>query len=251
MYLLREGSHNSNEPYMVTIPQPETNYLEKQTLFFPEIGVAKWFFESGIAERGLINWIMENFIKEDTIMIDIGAHVGTYSWIPAKVAKHVYSFECNPKIFCYLAANIALHRLEDKITPYQFALGNKEGTIDYLLRSEDGGGNGVKVLSDNDNNVKKIKIQMKTLDSFELNNIGFIKMDVEGFEKEVLMGALETLKRSNYPNILFECWGEWKEREGVPAIKIKKELFEYLESLGYKIIQVGGAQDMFLAEHKK
>ena len=144
MYLLREGSHNSDEPYMVTIPQPETNYLEKQTLFFPEIGVAKWFFESGIAERGLINWIMENFIKEDTIMIDIGAHVGTYSWIPAKVAKHVYSFECNPKIFCYLAANIALHRLEDKITPYQFALGNKEGTIDYLLRSVDGGGNGVR-----------------------------------------------------------------------------------------------------------
>ena len=92
---------------------------------------------------------------------------------------------------------------------------------------------------------------MKTLDSFELNNIGFIKMDVEGFEKEVLMGAIQTLKRSNYPNILFECWGEWKEREGVPAIKIKKELFEYLESFGYKIIQVGGAQDMFLAEHKK
>ena len=49
-------------------------------------------------------------------------------------------------------------------------------------------------------------------------------MDVEGFEKEVLMGALQTLKRCNYPNILFECWGEWKEREGVPAIKIKKEL---------------------------
>jgi hypothetical protein len=88
---------------------------------------------------------------------------------------------------------------------------------------------------------------MRRLDSFGLKDIGFIKIDVEGFEKEVLLGALETLKENNYPKILFESWGDWKEREGVPARAIREDLFRFLESLNYKIIQISGATDMYLA----
>jgi hypothetical protein len=90
---------------------------------------------------------------------------------------------------------------------------------------------------------------MKTLDSFQFENVSFIKIDVEGFEKEVLMGAVDTLRRNNYPKILFESWGNWKEKEGVPADQIRKELFVYLEGLGYKVMGVSGVRDMYLATH--
>ena len=250
MFLLCEGSHNTASPYFITLPPKSSdNAKDNQFLFFPERSVAKWFYESGLAEKQLIHWVFDNFISPDANFIDIGAHVGTYTWTCGKKAKHTYAFECSPKTFCYLAANIALHQLEDRVTPFQFALGNEEKMMDYYIRSEDGGGNGIKELCVADSQCKKRSVYMKTLDSFQFENVGFIKIDVEGFEKEVLMGSLETLRRNNYPKILFESWGNWKEKEGVPADQIRKELFVYLEGLGYKVMGVSGVRDMYLATH--
>ena len=249
MFFLREGSHTTSTPYFITLPENTNKHDIKQNqfMFFPERDVAQWFYESGFAEKSLIHWVLDTFISPDSNFIDIGAHVGTYSWTCGKKAKHTYAFECGPKTFCYLAANIALHQLEDKVSPFPNALGNEEKTIDYYIRSEDGGGNGVKELSHEDSKHKKVKIFMKTLDSFHFENVGFIKIDVEGFEKEVLMGGLDTLRRNNFPKILFESWGSWKEKEGVPADAIRNDLFRFLEGIGYTIISVSGAQDMYLA----
>jgi len=213
------------------------------TLFFPEKKTADWFYSSGIPEINLIEWTRDNLVSPDKVFLDIGAHVGTYSWICGQRALHTYSFECNPRVFCYLAANIALHGMEEKITPYSYALGNETKTIDYYIRSEDGGGNGVKALNSEDTHHKRIPVEMRTLDSFHFENVGCIKIDVEGFEKEVLMGATETLRRWK-PALLFESWGSWKEN--IPP-RLQMELFDYIRSLGYTINPVQGAQDMYLA----
>ena len=252
MYLLGEDSLSSEDPLFLRLPSPKSNadYKEKQIMFFPEYSVAKWFFEKGIAEKALIHWITDNFIDSGKMFLDIGAHVGTYAWTCGKKALHTYAFEFSPTTFCYLAANIALQNMEEKISPLPFALGNKEGIMDYIIRSKDGGGNGCKHLSATDNNCRKIPIPVRTLDSFQLDNVGFIKIDVEGFEKEVLEGAVETLKRNNYPKIVFESWGDWKESEGVPAKQLRLDVIAFLESLGYRVDQIGGCQDMFLAAHK-
>ena len=69
---------------------------------------------------------------------------------------------------------------------------------------------------------------------------------MEGHEKEVLEGSIETIKRNNYPKILFESWDEHQENNKFPAIKLRKELFDFIMSLGYNIIKIG--QDMYLAE---
>jgi hypothetical protein len=88
---------------------------------------------------------------------------------------------------------------------------------------------------------------MKTLDSFGLTNIGFIKIDVEGHEECVLRGAVKTLEANGWPKILFESWPE--RCSDVPAKEIRKSLFDFLGSLGYKIVQVHcGTDDMFIAE---
>ena len=219
----------------------------RKTLLFPEHGIAKWFYESGIAEKTVIEWAGRTFGHPDKIFLDIGAHVGTYAWSIGSQFKHTYAFECNPKVFCYLAANIALHDLTDAITPVHVGLGDKPGRLPLIVRSEDGGGNGVKILTDRDVGGKEVEI--RTLDSYGLTDIGFIKIDVEGFEKEVLLGARGTLKASGYPPILFESWGQWKEKEGVPAMQIRTELFETFIEVGYRLEPVDGAQDTFLATH--
>jgi FkbM family methyltransferase len=250
MYLLKEGSVKA-EKIFVTLPSVSPNIKENQPLFFPEETTAIWFYQEGMAEKKLIEWVYENMITSDKAFIDIGAHVGTYTWTCGKKASHTYSFECSPKTFCYLAANVALHRLEYQVSLFNVALGNEEKEVEYIIRSEDGGGNGIKTLSSTDQYFKRVNTPMRTLDSYHLEQIGFIKIDVEGFEKEVLEGARETLERNNYPPILFESWGPYKELEGVPSRQLRMELFTLLDKMGYEIIHFVDVIDIFLAKYKR
>jgi FkbM family methyltransferase len=167
----------------------------------------------------------------------------------------VHSFECSPKSFNYLCANIALHDQHYVVKPYNVALSDKEGMVKYYIRDPlDGGGNGISGF-DNDihTNVPTIDVPAKTLDSFHLTNIHFIKMDVEGHEEFVLRGGIQTLEENNYPCILFESWPDrYEDQRGIPAKKIRKSLFDFFQSLEYKVIQIhGGTDDMFLAERSR
>ena len=67
------------------------------------------------------------------------------------------------------------------------------------------------------------------------------KIDVEGLEMAVIKGGLETIKANNYPPIIFETWSimDWYQER-------RKELLEYVESLGYHITAVG---DNCIAQH--
>ena len=62
-------------------------------------------------------------------------------------------------------------------------------------------------------------------------------MDVEENEYFVILGAIETLKSSNYPKILFEC----NNKES------NKNLFDCLENIGYNILNLNGVSNMYLA----
>lgn len=243
MFLLKENGEKATPHFQTIVNDSNKDGI---MLFFPELSVAKWFASSGMAERNVIYWCADTFVKPHQTFLDIGAHVGTYTLVCAPRAKHTYSFECSPKTFCYLAANIALHGLEERVSPLPYALGATSGTIDYIVRSEDGGGNGIKVLNDADANLRKIPLSVRTLDSFELTDIGFIKIDVEGAEIDVLKGAAQTLKDNNYPPILFESWGDWKT-DVSPSIRA--DLFAHFQSIGYTLQEINGARDTFLATH--
>jgi hypothetical protein len=66
------------------------------------------------------------------------------------------------------------------------------------------------------------------------NDIRLIKVDVEGHELEALKGGIETIKRNNYPPIIFEAWTwkSWYQEK-------RTALFDYLHGHGYNIIELG------------
>lgn len=240
MLYLREASLVTTDPVLQA--------LRKDGLLFPDIpDIARDFAIHGSYEQNLIAWVA-SLVDSSTVFLDIGAHVGTYSLGVAPHCAAVHSFECSPKTFNYLCANIALRDLYAKITPHRYALGSEAGTLPYYMHSPDGGGNSCLSFDRASNHVN---VEVRTLDSFHLENVGFIKIDVEGFEIEVLKGAVETLKSNNYPRILFESWRPEREAEGLPAIRLRTELFAYLEDeLGYTIHPVRNWDEMFIAEHK-
>ena len=245
MYLIRSRSLHTADPLFMRIPTGQ------KTFFIPMAKTAKDYANTGLYEEGYIDWAVQNFAKEDKAFLDIGAHIGHYTISFAPRVKQVHAFECSPKSFNYLCANIALHDLHYRVKTYNVALSDKETTVDYFIRSpEDGGGNGIsKFEKDERNKTPSIPLSAKPLDTFGLTNLNFIKLDVEGHEEFVLRGGVKTLEENDYPKLLFESWAERIESEGVPARELRKSLFGFLESLEYKIVQVRGCtDDMFLAE---
>ncbi len=242
MFLIQEGSYSSENPVYEKIP------FGKGMMFIPEARVAKDYFFNAFYERSYVDWAFENFVKPEHNVIDIGAHIGWYTVKLAERAKHVYAFECSPKSFNYLCANIALSEKDYEVTKYNCALSNEEGTVDYYIRDpKDGGGNGIsKFEYDTIHATPHIEVPSRTLDSFNLTNVNFIKIDVEGHEKQVLEGAVKTIISNNYPKIMFESWDEHQEKNNLPAIKLRAELFDFIHSLGYKTTKIGS--DMYIAE---
>ena len=74
--------------------------------------------------------------------------------------------------------------------------------------------------------IDTITVRVKTLDDLNISNIGFVKIDVEGFEMQVLEGGARTI-RENMPNMMVEIERRHLGESGVYRI------FDYLKALGY------------------
>ncbi len=132
-----------------------------------------------------IEFLMQ-FAKHN--VCDIGANIGTHTLAFARTASHVWSFEPQQLTHYTLCANLLLNNVFN-VTPMQLALGNSEGLIpmwtpDPTVRNASAGisvGEGQSMVA------------MRRLDSLGLPTPYFMKIDVEGYELEVLKGAKETL----------------------------------------------------------
>jgi FkbM family methyltransferase len=207
----------------------------RAVFLLPEVNL-DYYWRKGLFECQLIEW-SKQFCKPDQIFLDIGAHTGTYAISLASRSHEVVAFEPQRATYYALCGSVAASGLSDKIVCHQCGLGSIEqvGVQSLKIVSNDGGGSSL-LPSENEHIMRYETIHVHTLDSFNLRNIGFIKMDVENNELNVVRGALDTLRESNYPPILFESNGT------NPA------LFGFLkESLKYKIVSVGGFNNMFLA----
>lgn len=189
----------------------------------------------------------EGFFDFSKNIIDIGADDGNYAMLLN--FKYNYCFEPNKRSSCILYANMYLKDKVYNTEVYNIPLSNVEEDIQF-----DGFACN---LTDNDDLVKIYKntstyeqshtVKTKTLDSFNIQNVGLVKIDVEGFEEKVIRGSLMTIISNNYPPILFECWDV-----GVFGMTQEKRdsLFNLLKTLGYKIFEYWGDNETHLAVHK-
>lgn len=194
-------------------------------------------FEVGLHQ--LANEILKN--STDGIVLDIGANLGSFTVPVASNHPHlqIYSFEPQRIIYYQLCTNIILNRLEN-VYAHHFGISDSEWTkqlevpnysneqnvgafsVDSEVRSKD-------YLVVTHGSVENITA--KPLDSMQLKNVRLIKIDVEGHELEALRGASETIKISNYPPIMLESWDQKFPNK-------QKELFTYLNSIGYNISRI-------------
>lgn len=145
--------------------------------------------------------ILKDIVPAGRVALDVGANKGVYTWLLADLASQVHAFEPNPKAYQWL--NRALPK---NVTAYPLALSDTDGQS-ILFVPQRGRGYSNQMGSLNSKKAESphaaVPVAIKTLDSFAFENVGFIKIDVEGFEAEVLKGAEQTLSRCK-PTLLIE-----------------------------------------------
>lgn len=181
-------------------------------------------------------------IKEYTLkgydFIDAGANIGIHSLTAAASNSkiEIYSFEPDTRNFFDLMTNIVLNDFYN-IKPFRMGLGNTTGEV-YLNINEgwNKGKHSVKVgFIDS---AKKISIPITKLDCFKdfiKSNKLIIKIDVEGFEKEVLEGAEQILSRTDNVVVIIELLSEING--GSTCREIVQFLKEYNFESIYKILE--------------
>lgn len=151
-------------------------------------------------------------IKPGDISLDIGAHIGVFSRMFSSMVGdtgRVYAFEPNPYIFSLMSRIVG----NTNIVAENFAVSNQNlSQCDFFVKPYTLTENAtLKKRStahffDNDHLTKKVYVKTICLDQYlkqEIRKISFIKMDVEGNEENVILGADQVIQK-NRPTIIFE-----------------------------------------------
>jgi FkbM family methyltransferase len=196
------------------------------------------------SELGLLSQLCEN----TKISLDIGANAGMYTHHMLQYSKMVYAFEPNPRYIKRL-----IRSFSQNVVVHPIALSNLNGESELRIPI---GINGAGTLEEENDfggayshlEIELIMVPMKKLDEFEIKNIGFIKIDVEGFEDKVIDGGIKTISESK-PAMLIEI----EERHRHNAIS---QMQEKLSEYGYKGYflkngQLHSMENFTLEKHQK
>ena len=188
--------------------------------------------------------IFERYINKDSIVIEAGSHIGSHTIKLGLLAKTVYAFEPLPSTHKLLCDNITMNHI-DNVIPILKGLSDKPGETVYDWLNELN--TGCACLADNPvpslyhSNVN-INVVLTSIDEMKLEKLDFIKIDVEGYERLVINGALETIIKCK-PVITIESWlipgSTWSTEHTT-------ELYKDLLDIGYLIYHINGPDFLFI-----
>lgn len=243
----------TTSPDIVLTETPRGRFLVPKNDFIGQIFIDGEHFEDGFLSRILM---LLNLVR-DRDVVDVGAHFGCHT-VPysGRARATVHAFEPQSLAYSLLLKNIKINDCRN-VTPYRIALGHEDGLVTtlgdkYELHN--------RIRSVNEphstHNYGGIglgrgweQVMMKTLDSCNLENVGLIKIDVEGAERLVLYGAASTI-RNHKPFIVFEQhsaprerifearWKEMCDMYSLPPSMRKTGIFDLIRvDFGYREIR--------------
>ena len=181
--------------------------------------------------------VVEPLLNKDDVVFDVGTNIGTIANWFSNRTKHVHGFEPHPDNLRMTQDQIVLRQTKN-ITLSQLALGSEPGTLQLHVKSFHGhhslGDTGASPT------VEKIDVQVDTVDRYcktnAIDRIDFLKIDVEGFEEDVLKGATGMLAEGKVGLVLFEL------RQSILASLGKQgsAIFTPLLENGYSVFTLDG-----------
>jgi len=189
-----------------------------------------WMFMDGLFEKEWVHLSKE--LVEGKVFIDVGAYIGDYPLALFKLAKTVYAFEPENNNYEKLQHYIKQNRITN-IKAVKAALTSYTGKA-KIYRSKNKGWHSMAIpYKDGVEQVSAL-----TLDDFvaenKIQNIGLIKIDVEGAEFEVLSGSLNTINKQ-HPTLLIEFNKTMTNRTKKYSLKEMYEILLKNRYIGYRL----------------
>lgn len=216
--------------------------MYKNDLFYHDM---VYYNTNQYAEQVILDNELKDIIENSKFILDIGAHIGYHSIGYAKMnpGVNIMSFEPQENIFKLLQKNIIQNRYQDRITCINAAVGNKNCQFNLTKYCDDGPTTSLSIEYGTENiyNYGGINIgengesrNMISIDSLNLNRVDYMKIDVEGAEWLVLIGAKETILQHK-PIICFENLKSLNLNT-INKLGFDQEQspFDILQSYGYK-----------------
>ncbi len=175
------------------------------------------------------------YINKDSVVVDCGANIGNHSIFWSLFSKTVHAIEPLKENYKILCKNIKDNK-HGEIIAHQFVLGNKENKYD------------AQVISDNRSCAQfkenpSGKYTSKRLDELISGKVDFMKIDVEGAEYQVLLGAQHILKE--YKPVLF------LEMHSLVNSELHTNILNYLTDFGYEIGKSLFVDNVFTKRYKR
>jgi FkbM family methyltransferase len=162
----------------------------------------------GAYEKGIL-FLMKDIVtkKQNPILLDIGANVGHHSLFMSKYCREVHAFEPYDRVKDILVSRILLNKCSN-IFVHNIGLGEKSEFLDFYAPAGRNIATGSFMAEHaKDNNIMYGKLEIVEGDLYisklNLKSIDLIKIDVEGFEKYVLLGLRDTLEKYR-PSVVME-----------------------------------------------
>ncbi|MCL2699136.1 MAG: FkbM family methyltransferase [Defluviitaleaceae bacterium] len=169
--------------------------------------------------------ILKYFIPNKNLtVIDVGANTGLYTYFMRLYSNNVHSFEPNPDLANHLSKmkNITIHNC---------ALSDESKSMKFYIPANGEATALASLIPLYDNN-KEITIPARTLDSFLLENVALIKIDVEGNEYLTIRGSEQTIKKYK-PALIVEINDGMFQKNPACSTMEFHDIIGYICSLGY------------------
>ncbi|NES75182.1 MULTISPECIES: FkbM family methyltransferase [Okeania] len=200
-------------------------------------------FQKARAYESEIFQLIRKFLQNGDCFIDIGAHIGYYSILAAKIVGiegKVFAFEPELSNYQKILENISLNNLNN-ISLFNLAVGSETKQTQLFFNQDNDGGHALWDVGKHPFNQKSLdnqtmqNIQQSTLDDIlsqqkDISHIKMIKIDTEGAELDVIKGAVNTLYQYDVPYIICEINKFGLQQMGTN----ETELREFMESLKYE-----------------
>ncbi|MDF2434047.1 MAG: hypothetical protein JWP44_3678 [Mucilaginibacter sp.] len=170
-----------------------------------------------------------HFLRQEDCFADIGANIGSYTVLAsAHVKARSISLEPVPATFNHLVNNISINKIQELVSVYNMAAGSQKGTINFTSSLDTMN----HVAEETDLDI--IEVPVITIDEILIDKKMPIlfKIDVEGFETEVINGASKSLQNEELKAIIIELNGSGS-RYGYN----ESEIHDKLISLNFKPFQ--------------
>ena len=212
----------------------KTRLTGKEALLQVRPGIFWWYVRvrHGYLEPEIP--LLPRLCLPDRVSVDVGANYGIYSYYMLKYSSACVAFEPYPRL-----AQLLHEGLGKRLQVHQVALSNRSGTAQMVASVQQPGLNTIEPANRIERTVHDpsslvtLEVPVRRLDEFDLGPVGFIKIDVEGHEQEVIAGA--TTRIANHlPAILIEM--EEQYRAGS-----RHRVVGQLGELGYRAFFFGAA----------